>query len=81
MAPDLYTRTGKEVNMSGPCSLPNGNRAEWLRLNEQVCNIHHSANTPCVPGRPKKGKEIAHEFVTLRVWLAKRNRLRTGKTR
>jgi len=72
--------------MSGPCSLPNGNRDEWNRHNEIVCDIHltDGKGSTCTPATPKmggKGEEIAHVFVTYRVWLLKRNRLRTGKTR
>ena len=66
--------------MPGPCSLPAGSRAEWLNHNEVICNMHND----CTPGSPKtskNGEVIVHDFVTRRVWLAKRNRLRTGKTR
>lgn len=84
--------------MSGPCSYPAGNKAEWERLNENVCDLHHGITlgrrndgslikATCKPGnvfvrKNKKGEavELEHDFITLRMWLAKRNKLRTGKT-
>lgn len=57
--------------MSGPCSLPNGPKARWEELNEIVCAIHYN----CDMDADKK-----HEYITYRVWLARRNRLRTGKS-
>lgn len=62
--------------MSGPCSLPNGNKAEWEKMNEKVCNIHKY----CWPERPVGDEDTRHEWVTLRIWLANRKKLRTGKT-
>lgn len=55
----------------GPCSQPDGDKRRWEELNEIVCNIHFK----CVMEANKK-----HEYVTLRVWLANRGKLRTGKT-
>jgi hypothetical protein len=73
--------------MPGPCSMPAGNKAEWDRHNSTVCNLHSNSNFECTPDHRKMGRnsggqiEIAHEWVTLRVWLSLRNKLRTGKTR
>lgn len=57
--------------MSGPISLPNGPKSYWEELNEIVCDVHFTCDMD-----PEK----AHDFITYRVWLARRNRLRTGKT-
>ena len=57
--------------MPGPCSLPTGPRAAWQEMNEIVCELHYN----CDMDTNKK-----HEYVTLRMWLAKRGRLTTGKT-
>lgn len=57
--------------MSGPCSQPDGDKRRWDELNEIVCDIHFH----CGMEADKK-----HEYMTYRMWLAKRNRLRTGKT-
>ena len=61
--------------MSGPCSYPAGDKREQNRLNEMMCDRHKD----CTPASPV-GKDLEHEFVTTRMWLLKRNRLRTGKT-
>lgn len=63
--------------MSGPCSLPNGPKSAWEEMNEIVCNIHFNCDMQVVD---KKGKPVAHEYITYREWLARRNKLRTGKT-
>lgn len=63
--------------MPGPCSLPSGPKSEWDKMNEQVCNMH--AN--CWPNHPVGDEDTKHEFVTRRLWLAQRKKLRTGKTR
>ena len=68
--------------MAGPCSLPNGNsRTEYDEMWFMVCNLHKD----CTPDNHqmfgKNGELIHHEFITQREWLARRNRLRTGKTR
>jgi len=70
--------------MPGPCSNPQGDKAEWERLNEKVCNIHKH----CWPHLPYIGYDkttktyydVEHEFITNRLWLVQRNKLRTGKT-
>ena len=65
--------------MAGPCSLPNGDtRSDWAVLNETVCNIHFNCNMQLVDS---KGREIVHDYITYREWLARRNKLRTGKTK
>lgn len=67
--------------MAGPCSMPVGSKAEWSRLNETVCDRHMiGGEFHCTPGYPAGNKDAQHVWVTLRVWLAKRNRLSTGKT-
>lgn len=58
--------------MSGPCSQPDGDKRRHEELNEIVCDIHFN----CDMDVDKK-----HEFITYRMWLLKRNKLRTGKTR
>lgn len=62
----------------GPCSLPDGDKRRYDELNEIVCDIHYTCNGAEFN---KDGEPVAHEFITYRLWLAKRNRLRTGKTR
>lgn len=57
--------------MSGPCSTPDGDKRRHEELNQIVCDIHFN----CDMDASKK-----HEYITLRLWLAKRNKLRTGKT-
>lgn len=64
--------------MSGPCSLPEGNRTRWEEMNEIVCNIHFNCHMQDVDA---KGKEVIHDYITYRVWLARRKKLRTGKTK
>lgn len=65
--------------MPGPCSMPNGSKTEWLNLNEIVCNLHKDC-TPANRVVGKGDKEVVHDFSTRRIWLSRRNRLRTGKT-
>jgi hypothetical protein len=57
--------------MAGPCSQPDGNYSRWLELNDVVCDIHFNCDMDV---------EKNHDFITYRMWLLKRNRLRTGKT-
>ena len=57
--------------MSGPCSLPMGDRTRWNELNEIVCDIHYHCDMD---------KEKTHAYMTYRMWLAKRGKLRTGKS-
>lgn len=57
--------------MPGPQSLPDGNKKRYEELNEVVCDIHYNCE---MLGWQK------HEYITYREWLARRNRLRTGKT-
>lgn len=57
--------------MPGPCSQPKGDKSRWEELNEIVCDIHYNCNMDIT----KK-----HEYVTYRVWLARRHRLTTGKS-
>ena len=74
--------------MSGPCSFPAGSKSEWESHSELVCEFH-SGNFWCTPDRMVRGfdkksgeyYELNHEFVTRRRYLAKRNKLRTGKTK
>jgi len=63
--------------MSGPCSQPDGDKRRWNELNEIVCNNHFHCEMELVN---KKGEPVVHDYITYRMWLAKRNRLRTGKT-
>jgi len=70
--------------MAGPCSYPAQDRAEYRRHDEIICDTHTNRDFECAPHNPKTGKggeELEHVWVTRRVWLAKRNRLTTGKTR
>jgi hypothetical protein len=57
--------------MAGPCSLPNGDKRRWEELNMIVCDVHFKCDMD-----PDK----THDYITYREWLARRNRLRTGKT-
>ena len=57
--------------MAGPCSYPDGDKRRWEELNEIVCDLHFQCDMD-----PNK----AHDYITYRVWLARRNRLRTGKS-
>jgi len=67
--------------MAGPCSLPNGNsRMEYAAQWELVCDIHKECTPDDHKVLDKFGDVIRHEFITQREWLAKRGRLRTGKT-
>ena len=63
--------------MSGPCSLPSGDRRRYNELNEIVCDIHFNCDMQEVN---KQGDEVKHDYITYREWLARRNKLRTGKT-
>lgn len=58
--------------MPGPCSMPEGNKSRWEEMNEIVCDIHH---------RCDMNPDRTHDYITYRVWLARRGRLTTGKTR
>lgn len=63
--------------MSGPCSLPNGSsRMEYAEQWFLVCDNHKD----CTPDMPDATYNH-HEFIFKREWLARRNKLRTGKTR
>lgn len=57
--------------MPGPCSQPDGDKRRWEELNEIVCDIHFNCDMD---------EDKSHELITYRMWLARRNRLRTGKT-
>ena len=63
--------------MSGPVSLPDGDKSRWEELNEIVCDKHFVCNMEQLNS---KGEPVAHDYITFRVWLMRRNRLRTGKT-
>lgn len=63
--------------MAGPMSLPSGDKARWNDLNDIVCNKHYTCDMRVVND---EGDVITHEYITYREWLARRNRLRTGKT-
>lgn len=61
--------------MSGPCSVPFGDKQFSEELREPKCDRHDkcwgekgSEKNPCV-------------MISTREWLLKRNRLKTGKTR
>lgn len=58
--------------MSGPMSLPTGDKRRYEELNQIVCNIHFNCDMD-----PDKH----HEYMTYREWLFRRNRLTTGKTK
>jgi hypothetical protein len=66
--------------MPGPCSLPSGDRREWEKMNETICNTHKYCY-PEIPRKKENGEELTHEWITIREWLFQRNRLRTGKSR
>lgn len=57
--------------MPGPCSNPAG-AYSWDELNEIVCDSHFNCDM---------SKKHQHDYITYREWLARRNKLRTGKTR
>jgi len=63
--------------MPGPCSTPGGDKRRHAELNEIVCDIHFNCG---MEQFDKKGNPVAHDYITYRVWLARRNRLRTGKS-
>lgn len=66
--------------MPGPCSLPFGDKAEWERHNQTMCLTHSYFNDGFILNRcPEDEKGCVKG--TLRVWLAERRRLHTGKTR
>lgn len=64
--------------MPGPCSQPDGDKRRWEELNEIVCSNHFHCN---MEEFDKNGEPVVHEYITYRVWLLRRNRLTTGKTR
>lgn len=67
--------------MSGPCSLPNGSsRAEWRGMWDTVCDIHKDCTPDSHRVFDKYGDIIFHAWISKREWLAKRGKLRTGKT-
>lgn len=67
--------------MAGPCSFPSGtSRREYDEMWELVCNYHGSCTPDSHRVFDKNGDIISHSFITRREWLARRNRLRTGKT-
>jgi hypothetical protein len=63
--------------VSGPYSLPNGDKAFWNELNMIVCNNHFECDMAKVD---EDGNPITHDYITYREWLYRRNKLRTGKT-
>lgn len=63
--------------MAGPCSQPAGDKSRWNELNDIVCDKHFHCTMEIVD---KKGNIVEHDYITYRMWLARRNRLRTGKT-
>lgn len=63
--------------MPGPMSLPQGGRREYDELNDVVCNYHFNCDMAAFN---KHGDEVKHDYITYREWLARRNKLRTGKT-
>lgn len=58
--------------MTGPCSMPEGNKSRWEEMNEIVCNIHFNCDMDA---------NKTHEYITYREWLIRRSKLRTGKTK
>lgn len=62
----------------GPCSLPEGGKRRYDELNVIVCDVHFNCD---MAEFDKNGRLVAHDYVTYREWLFRRNRLRTGKTR
>lgn len=62
--------------MAGPCSMPAQDKKRWNEMNELVCDVHFH----CDMAVEKNGKPVTHDYITYRVWLLRRNRLRTGKT-
>jgi len=68
--------------MAGPCSMPVGNKAEWSRMNNIVCDKHYDSvhRQHCTKGNLLGQPDAEHVWVTLRMWLANRSRLVTGKT-
>ena len=68
--------------MPGPCSLPNGgSRMEYASQWDLICNVHKDCTPDSHTVYTKSGDLMFHDFVNRRTWLAKRNKLRTGKTR
>lgn len=65
--------------MPGPCSLPQGNSSKMTYddLTEIVCDMHFKCN---MAEFDKHGNEVKHDYIIYREWLARRNRLRTGKS-
>ena len=61
----------------GPCSVFNDKR-RFEELNEIVCDIHYNCD---MAEYDKNGNAVKHDYITYRIWLARRNRLRTGKTK
>lgn len=57
--------------MPGPCSMPAQDKKRWNEMNEIVCAIHYTCDMD---------EEKKHEYITYRMWLLRRNRLRTGKS-
>jgi len=57
--------------MAGPCSMPAQDKKRWEEMNTIVCDIHFNCDMDA---------DKPHDYVTYRVWLMRRNRLRTGKT-
>jgi hypothetical protein len=54
----------------GPVSM-RGDKARFDELSEIVCDVHFHCDMD---------EEKTHDYITYRVWLLRRNRLRTGKT-
>lgn len=63
--------------MAGPCSMPNQDKKSWEEMNEIVCDVHFHCK---MEEFDKHGNVVRHDYVPYRVWLLRRNRLRTGKT-
>jgi hypothetical protein len=74
----MSNRTKGGQDMPGPNSLPNGDKRRWDELNEIVCDVHFYCK---MEEFDAKGKPVTHDYITYRVWLLRRNRLTTGKTR
>lgn len=67
--------------MPGPCSLPNGSKSEYSDMWTLVCDYHKDCTPDDHEVFNKHWDLIPHAFITKREWLAKRNKLRTGKTK
>lgn len=67
--------------MPGPCSMPNGtSKTEYEEQWFKLCDFHKDCTPDNHREYDKYGEPVPHMFITKREWLARRKRLRTGKT-